>query len=132
MGGYDPFMAYVNQDAPPDVRMTADPMSAAIGEVRPGRSVDDVQASLVAGGVPADRIHFLHGDGGIAFLDDLGTWLSRLVSQTWQDARDSLGQGKVLVAVHDIEKVDASRVRQLLEEAGVERIRTSGAWTWTE
>lgn len=124
-------MAYVNEGAPPGLPTKADPTSAAIGEVEPGRSIEDVEATLIEGGVPADRIHFLSGEGGIAFLDDLGNWFSRLVSQTWHDAREALVSGKVLVGVFGVDKIDASRIRVLLQDAGVHGIRSSGTWTWS-
>jgi hypothetical protein len=112
--------------------MTPEPTSAAIGKLDPGRSIEDVQTALVEGGVPADRIHFLSGDGGIAFLDDLGSWFSRLVSQTWHDARNALAGGTVLVGVFEVEQVDASRIRRLLDDAGVHEARSFGTWTWSD
>jgi len=124
-------MIYLNQDSPPGVRMKADPTSAAIGALKPGSSIEDVQATLIEGGVPADRIHFLSGEDGIAFLDDLGSWFTRLVSVTWHDAKEALASGKVLVGVFGVDKIDASRIRLVLGNAGVDRIRSFGTWTWT-
>jgi hypothetical protein len=109
--------------------MKADPTSAAAAEVAPGRSIEDMEATLV-GRVPADRIDFLTGDGAITFLDDLLNRLSRLVSQTWHDVRGSLASGKVLLGMFDAE-VDAGRIRALLPPAGVRGIRSPGTWTWS-
>lgn len=124
-------MTHVNE-APPGVHVAADPTSAAIGELEPDQSIEEVEAKLVDAGVPADRIHFLIGDGGIAFLDDLGNWFSRLVSQSWHDARDALANGKVLVGVHEVDEVDAAQIRRLLGDSGVQNIRSFGTWTWTD
>lgn len=123
---------YRNDEVPPGVELKADPTAAAIGIVDPGRSVEDVHADLTHGGVPADRIHFLSGDDGIAFLDDLGNWFSRLASQSWHDARDELASGHILVGVFDVDDADAERIRALLTDAGVSRIRSFGTWTWAE
>lgn len=126
---------FVNDDYPPGIKLRASPQDAAIGLLRPGKRMEDVAAYLVEHDVPEDRIHFLSGEGGISFLQQLGNWfsvlLSQLLTETLTDARDALADGKDLVGVFDVDKADASSIRRLLAEAGVEQVRYFGRWTWS-
>jgi hypothetical protein len=123
---------FVNDQAPPGVKMRAAPEHAAIGQLRAGTSMEQVATYLVEHDVPEDRIHFLGGEGGISFLEHLGNWFSQLLSETWTDARYALADGKSLVGVFDVDRADATEIRRLLVDAGVEHIRYFGKWTWTE
>jgi hypothetical protein len=64
-------------------------------------------------------------------LQDLGNWFSHLLSEGWTDARDALADGKVLVGVFEVDKTNASRIRHVLADAGVEHVRYFGKWTFS-
>jgi len=123
-------MLFVNEDTPPGIKMKPVPEHAAIGQLHPGKSMEQVAAYLVEHDVPEDRIHFLSGEGGVSFLQHLGNWFSQVLSEGWTDARDALADGKVLVGVFDVGKTDATRIRQVLADAGIEHIRYFGTWTF--
>jgi hypothetical protein len=54
-----------------------------------------------------------------------------VLSEGWTDARDALADGKVLVRIFDVgSKTDATRIRQVLADAGIEHIRYFGTWTF--
>ena len=124
-------MLFVNEEAPAGVKMRATPRDAAIGELRPGTSMEAVVTYLVQHDVPEDRIHFLSGEGGIVFLEHLGNWFAHVLSEGWTDARDALVAGKILVGVFDVDKTNATQIRQLLADAGVEHVRYFGKWTFS-
>ncbi len=92
--------------------------------------MEGVAEYLVEHDVPSDRIHFLTGEGGISFLEHLGNWFSQVLSTGWTEARESLADDKVLVGVFDVDKTDATRIRQLLADAGVEHVQYFGTWTF--
>ena len=111
--------------------MRPSPQHAAIGELRSGKTIEEVAAYLVEHGIPEDRVHFLSGEGGIAFLQHLGNWFSQLLSERWTDARDALANGRELVGVFDVDKADATRIRSVLADASVEHVQYFGTWTFS-
>src|SRR5262245_58782944 len=72
---------YANDDVPPDMEIKAHPVRVAVGALAPDAAVDDVARLLVAEGVAEDRIHFFCGDEGREFLDNLGNWFTRAMSE---------------------------------------------------
>ncbi len=112
--------------------MSATPERAAIGLLPQDTSMEQVATFLVEHDIPEDRIHFLSGEGGVAFLQQLGSWLSRAISEGWSDAKRALADGEVLVGVFGVEEADAAGMRQILRDAGLKSTRYYGAWTWSE
>ena len=84
---------------------------------------------LVAHGVPEDRIHFLYGEDGAAFLDNLGTWFGRAVSEPWSAAKEHVEAGETIVGVFDVDDEDVGQIRGLLEDAGIVHSSYYGQWT---
>jgi len=120
---------FVNDQTPPDGTVKAAPTRFVIGVLGPEASMERVARSLTEHGVPHDRIHFLCGEGGAAFLDGLGNWFTRAISEAWTDAREQLAEGKVIVGVYDVEDDDVGLVRDTLGEACVAPARYFGTWT---
>lgn len=122
-------MFYVNDDAPPGIRIKPAPENAAIGQIREGSTMEDVGGYLADQGVPSDRIHFLVGEEGEAFLQDIGNWWSKVLADGWTRSREALADGRVLVGVFDVDRVDADLMRGILSDAGVENVKYFGKWT---
>jgi hypothetical protein len=120
---------FLNEDTPPDLEVTANPKRVAMGHLGEGASMDDVAAQLVAAGIPEDRIHFVEGDDGLEFLDNLGTWFSRSTSEAWTKAHDHVESGLTIVSVFEVDEEDVGAVRDALEQAGVEHPSYYGTWT---
>jgi hypothetical protein len=120
---------YVNEDTPPDLEIKANPDRVAVGHLGDDTSMEQVASALVEAGIPEDRIHFLDGDDGIAFLDDLGNWFSRAMSESWKNARDHLDEGRTIVGVFEVDEEDAGLVRSTLEDAGIEHASYYGKWS---
>ncbi len=125
-------LLFVNEHAPPGIKLSTTPERAAVGLLPRGTSMAQVAAFLVEHDIPEDRIHFLSGEGGVAFLQQLGSWLSRAVSEGWSDAMGALADGEVIVGVFDVDEADAAGIRQILVDAGLKSTRYYGNWTWSE
>ena len=120
---------YANDDTPPGLEVKAHPVRVAVGSLGTDATVESVARHLVAHGVPEDRIHFLYGDDGSDFLDNLGNWFSRAMSEPWSAAKEHLDAGEAIVGVFDVDDEDAGQIRGLLEEAGIVHASYYGQWT---
>jgi hypothetical protein len=120
---------YANDDTPPGLEVKAHPVRVAVGALGEGATVEGVARHLVAHGVPEDRIHFLYGDDGCEFLDNLGNWFTRAMSEQWETAKEHLDAGETVVSVFDVDDDDVGRIRGLLEEAGIAHASYYGEWT---
>jgi hypothetical protein len=76
-------------------------------------------------------VHFLAGAGGAAFLDRVGNWFTRALTEGLTDARESLESGATMVGVFEVADPDAVPIRRTLFDAGVESLHYFGSWTYT-
>jgi hypothetical protein len=81
---------YINDETPPGIKFHATPRNAVIGILRSDASVQDVADALTEAGIAPSTVHFLDGAGGVAFLERLGNWFTRALSEGLTDARESL------------------------------------------
>lgn len=125
-------MAYVNGDLPAHMITPSVPREALGGELAPGVTIDQAVAALVDGGIEADRVHVLHGDDGIAFLEGTGTPIGRLFSSDQRDQpTELLREGRTLVAIFDVPERDQDAVAHVAAEAGIKISRRYGRWTYS-
>jgi hypothetical protein len=122
---------YVNDDTPPGIKFHATPRNAVIGTLRSDASLQDVADSLTEAGIAPSTVHFLAGAGGVAFLERLGNWFTRALSEGLTDARGSLESGATMVGVFEVADPDAEAIRRTLFDAGVESLQYLGSWTYT-
>ena len=118
---------YVNEQVPP--ALAAGPTSFVVGRLDPESSMRGVAAHLVEHGIAEDRIHFLRGDDGVAFLDDVGNRFTRMLSDARADANAELARGGVVVGIFDVQGDDVGATRTALEESGVVQSAYYGKWT---
>jgi hypothetical protein len=71
------------------------------------------------------------GEGGVAFLERLGNWFTRALSEGLTDARGSLESGATMVGVFEVADPDAEAIRGTLSDAGVVSLHYFGSWTYT-
>jgi hypothetical protein len=90
-----------------------------------------VADSLTEAGIAPSTVHFLAGAGGVAFLERLGNWFTRALSEGLTDARGSLESGATMVGVFEVADPDAEAIRRTLFDAGVESLHYFGSWTYT-
>src|SRR4029453_17294928 len=131
MGGSRMPGPYINDDTPPGIKFHADPRNAVIGTLRSDASVPDVAEALTDAGVAPSTVHFLVGAGGVGFLERLGNWFERALSETLVDARESLRSGATMVGVFEVAEPDADAIRKTLFDAGVESLHYFGSGTHT-
>jgi hypothetical protein len=122
---------YINDDTPPGIKFHATPRNAVIGTLRSDASVQGVAAALTEAGIDPNTVHFLEGMGGVAFLDRLGNWFTRALSEGLSDARGSLESGATMVGVFEVADPDADAIRRKLFDGGVESLHYFGSWTYT-
>jgi hypothetical protein len=122
---------YINDETPPGIKFHATPRNAVVGTLRSDASMQDVSDALIEVGIPPTTVHFLAGAGGVAFLDQLGSWFTRALSEGLTDARETLESGATLVGVFEVADPDAEAIRRTLSNAGVESLHYFGSWTYT-
>jgi hypothetical protein len=122
---------YINDETPPGIKFHPTPRNAVIGTLRSDASVQDVADTLTEAWIAPTTVHFLAGAGGIAFLERLGNWFTRALSETLTDARESLESGATMVGVFEVPDPDAEAIRRTLFDAGVESLHYFGSWTYT-
>ena len=122
---------YINDDTPPGVKFNATPRNAVIGTLRSDTSLQDVADALTEAGIPPSTVHFLAGAEGVAFLDRLGNWSTRALSEGLTDASGSLESGATMVGVLEVADKDAEAIGRTLSDAGVESLHYFGSWTYT-
>ena len=122
---------YINDDTPPGIKFHAMPRNAVVGTLQSETSVPEVADALAEAGIPTTTVHFLAGTGGVAFLDQLGSWFTRALSEGLTDARETLESGATLVGVFEVADPDAEAIRRTLSNAGVESLHYFGSWTYT-
>lgn len=93
--------------------------------------MQDVADALTEAGIAPSTVHFLAGAGGVAFLERLGNWFTRALSEGLTDARESLESGATMVGVFEVADPDAEAIRKTLFDAGVESLHYFGSWTYT-
>ncbi|SRR6266542_6694206 len=122
---------YLNDDTPPAIKFHATPRNAVIGTLRSDASLQDVADALTEAGIAPSTVHFLAGAEGVAFLDRLGNWFTRALSEGLTDASGSLESGATMVGVFEVADPDAEAIRRTLSDAGVESLHYFGSWTYT-
>jgi hypothetical protein len=122
---------YINDDTPPGIKFHATPVNAVVGTLRSDASVQDVAEALNEAGIAPATVHFLTGAGSVAFLDRLGNWFTRALSEGLADARGSLESGATMVGVFEVADPDAEKIRSTLFDAGVVSLHYFGSWTYT-
>jgi hypothetical protein len=122
---------YINDETPPGIKFHATPRNAVIGTLRSDASVQDVADALTGAGIDPNTVHFIMGEGGIAFLENLGNWFTRALSEGLTDARESLESGATMVGVFEVGDPDAEAIGRALFDAGVESLHYFGSWTYT-
>lgn len=122
---------YINDETPPGTKFHAMPRNAVVGTLRADVSVQDVADALNEAGIAPTSVHFLVGVGGVPFLDRLGNWFTRTLSEGLSDARGSLESGATLVGVFEVADPDAEAIRVTLFDAGVVSLHYFGPWTYT-
>ncbi len=122
---------YINDDTPPGIKFHAMPRNAVVGTLQSEASAPEVADALAEAGIPTTTVHFLAGAGGVAFLDQLGNWFTRALSEGLTDARETLESGATLVGVFEVADPDAEAIRRTLSNAGVESLHYFGSWTYT-
>jgi hypothetical protein len=122
---------YINDETPPGIKFHATPRNAVVGTLRSDASMRDVVDALTEVGIPPTTVHFLAGAGGVAFLDQLGSWFTRALSEGLTDGRETLESGATLVGVFEVADPDAEAIRRTLSNAGVESLHYFGSWTYT-
>jgi hypothetical protein len=122
---------YINDDTPPGIKFHAMPRNAVVGTLRSDASLQDVADALTQAEVAPSTVHFLAGAGGVAFLDRLGNWFTRALSEGLTEARGSLESGATLVGVFEVADPNAEAIRRTLSDAGVESLHYFGSWTYT-
>ena len=123
--------SYVNDETPPGIKFHATPRNAVIGILRSDTAVQEVADALTEAGIAPSTVHFLEGAGGVAFLERLGNWFTRALSEGLTDARESLESGATMVGVLEVADPDAEAIRRTLLDAGVESLHYFGSWTHT-
>jgi hypothetical protein len=116
---------YINDETPPGIKFHATPRNAVIGTLRSDASVKDVADALTEAGIAPSTVHFLAGAGGAAFLEQVGNWFTRALTEGPTDARESLESGATMVGVFEVADPDAEPIRRTLFDAGVDRSTTS-------
>ena len=122
---------YINDDPPPGIKFYAMPRNAVVGTLGSDVSVQDVADTLTEAGIAPTTVHFLVGAGGVPFLDRLGNWFTRALSEGLSDARASLESGATLVGVFEVADPNAETIRTTLFDAGVGSLHYFGSWTYT-
>ena len=122
---------YINEDTPPGIRFRPTPVNAVIGTLRADASVQGVADALSKEGIAPDTVHFLVGAGGAAFLEQLGNWFTRALSQGLAEARESLESGATMVGVFEVADPDREAIARTLSDAGVGSLHYFGSWTYT-
>lgn len=122
---------YINDNTPPGIKFHAMPRNAVVGSLQSEASVPEVADALTEAGIPPTTVHFIQGPGGVAFLDRLGNWFTRALSEGLKDARESLESGATLVGVFEVADPDAEAIRKTLSGAGVGSLHYFGSWTYT-
>jgi hypothetical protein len=122
---------YINDETPPGIKFHATPRNAVIGTLRSDASVKDVADALTEAGIAPSTVHFLAGAGGAAFLEQVGNWFTRALTEGLTDARESLESGATMVGVFEVADPDAEPIRRTLFDAGVESLHYFGSWTYT-
>jgi hypothetical protein len=92
--------------------------------------VQDVAGALTEAGIAPTTVHFLMGPEGVGFLDRLGNWFTRALSEGLADARESLESGATMVGVFEVADPDAEEIRWTLFDAGVGSLHYFGSWTY--
>ena len=87
--------------------------------------------ALTEAGIGPSTVHFLAGEGGVSFLERLGNWFTRALSEGLTDARGSLESGATMVGVFEVADPDAEAIGRKLVDAGVESLHYLGSWTCT-
>ena len=105
---------YINDETPPGIKFHATLRNAVIGTLRSDASVQDVDEALTVAGIAPSTVHFLAGAGGVAFLERLGNWFTRALSEGLTDARESLESGATMVGVFEVADPDAEAIRGTL------------------
>ena len=118
---------FVNEQSPPGLE--AGPTRFVVGQLGPETSMQGVATYLIEHGIAEHRIHFLHGQDGIAFLDSVGNRFTRMLSDAQTDAKAQLTRGGVVVGVFDVPDEDVSATRTVLEESGILQSTYYGKWT---
>jgi hypothetical protein len=93
--------------------------------------VQDVADALTEAGIASSTVHFSRGRGAFAFLERLGNWFTRALSEGLTDARGSLQSGATMVGVFEVADADAETIRRTLNDAGVGSLHYFGSWTYT-
>jgi hypothetical protein len=93
--------------------------------------VQDVADALTKAGIDPSTVHFLAGTGGAAFLEQLGNWFTRALSEGLTEARESLESGATMVGVFEVADSDSEAIRKTLFEVGVESLHYFGSWTYS-
>lgn len=93
---------YINDETPPGIKFHATPRNAVIGTLRSDASVKDVADALTEAGIAPSTVHFLAGAGGAAFLERVGNWFTRALTERLTDARESLESGATMVGVFEV------------------------------
>jgi hypothetical protein len=122
---------YINDETPPGIKFHATPRNAVIGTLQSEVSVPEVADTLTEAGIPPTTVHLIFGADGVAFLDRLGNWFSRALSEGLTDARESLESGGTMVGVFEVADPDAEAIRRTLSDGGVESLHYFGSWTYT-
>ena len=122
---------YLNDDTPPGIKFHAMPRNAVVGTLQSEAAVPEVADALTEAGIPPTTVHFIQGARGVAFLDQLGNWFTRALSEGLTDARETLESGATLVGVFEVADPDAEAIRRTLSNAGVESLHYFGSWTHT-
>jgi hypothetical protein len=122
---------YINDETRPGIKLHATPRNAVIGTLRPDASMQDVDDRLTEAGIAPSTVHFLEGAGGVAFLERLGNWFARALSEALADARETLESGATMVGVFEVADPDAEAIRRTLSDAAVESLHYFGSWTYT-
>jgi hypothetical protein len=115
---------YINDDTPPGIKFHATPVNAVVGTLRSDASVQEVAEALNEAGIAPATVHFLTGAEGVAFLDRLGNWFTRALSEGLADARGSLESGATMVGVFEVADPDTEAIQRTLFDARVESLHT--------
>lgn len=105
------------------------PRQAAVGQLGPAATIDQVTTDLGTAGVESDRVYFLVGTEGADALDDSRGFLS-VFDDVIEKPLAALRQGHTLVAVFGVDKDNAEAVRETLVSSGVTNPHYFGKWTY--
>ena len=127
-------MLYHNNDLPPGIKPEATPTNVVIGRLPEQSDLEQIASQLEQLGIETDRLHALHGEDGIVFINNAGTWLGRLFrnASDFDQVNDLLTGGATLLSVHFVEDEDEEdRVAAAFGECGITTLRRFGQWVYS-